>query len=137
MKYELTVTPRKGYLHVRVTGPNGTATIRQYFADTVAACLREGCPNVLIEEYLQGERISIADVFEVVSDNVDLIRSAIRLVAFVDVNPHRSDTNLKFGETVAVNRGLAARVFGDVAEAEGWLTAEILAGPKGPVNPDD
>ena len=43
------------------------------------------------------------------------------LIAFVDRYLEQQDLN-QFGELVATNRGLRAKVFNDVKEAEIWLS---------------
>lgn len=123
--YSCTRLPKDGYLHVRVRGDNTPDVIRRYFQEVLEACAADGISNVLIDESLEGRRLSLTDVFQVISENAETIRSTLRRIAFVDTHPDRSDMNLKFGETVAVNRGLTARVFGTIPEAESWLRAEI------------
>lgn len=46
--------------------------------------------------------------------------SVFAAVAYVDVHAKNHD-NMKFAETVAVNRGVPVRVFGSVRDAEEWL----------------
>jgi hypothetical protein len=46
------------------------------------------------------------------------------VVAFVDVNAE-SRGNTKFGEDIAVNRGLNVGVFQTVAAAEAWLLRQL------------
>jgi hypothetical protein len=125
MPYSCTITPRSGYVHVRVTGPNTVDTILRYIDETLRFCAAEGSRHVLLEERLDGPQISLTDVFAVVSGKAEAVRSVLRLIAFVDVNGGRSPQNLRFGETVALNRGVAVRVFPTVEEAEAWLGGEI------------
>jgi hypothetical protein len=57
-------------------------------------------------------------------------RGWVGVVAFVDVNA-KDQWNTKFGENVAVNRGLNVRVFATVAAAEAWLLRQL----EGTINP--
>jgi len=54
-------------------------------------------------------------------------RSAIRLAAMVDVNPQRSDENMRFVEDASVNRGAGVAAFPTLALAEAWLQAHLGA----------
>ncbi len=126
MEYAVSITPREGYLHVRVRGDNDVDTILRYFDEVLAACAAQGVGQVLVEECLEGAALTLADVFRIVASKAEAIRSVLRLIAFVDVHLDRSPANVKFGETVAANRGLAVRTFATVAEAEAWLRGEIV-----------
>lgn len=116
---------KDGYLHIQVKGTNNPESNRRYIQDLVQASMREGCPNVLVEENLEGARLSVTDIFEVLTKMEAEVRSAIRLAALVDVSPGRSDSNQRFGETVAVNRGISVKTFPSVAQAERWLTGKL------------
>src|SRR5262245_39352344 len=50
MEYSFRKTLKDGYLHVRIGGDNDAPTIRRYVEDTLEACAKEKCVNVLIEE---------------------------------------------------------------------------------------
>lgn len=125
MDYRFSTELKDGYLHVRVFGPNDVPTTRRYVEDVIAACTREDCPNVLIEENLEGERLSLGEIFGVLSEKDREIRAAIQLSAFVDVNPRRILSNQVFAEDVAVNRGIPIRYFATVPQAEQWLREKL------------
>jgi hypothetical protein len=125
MEYSFVGIPKEGYLLVQARGDNSPDVIRRYFQEVLELCAAEQWSNVLIDENLKGPRLTVIEVFQVISEKAEAIRSTLRLIAFVDTNPDRSDLNLKFGETVAVNRGLSARVFETLEAAEAWLGAEM------------
>jgi len=126
MEYAVSINPRGTYLHVQVRGDNDADTIHRYFDEVLAACAAQDIRHVLVEEFLEGPALSVTDVFQIVSSMAEEIRSVLRLIAFVDGRPGRSPLNVRFGETVAVNRGLAVRTFELVTEAEAWLAGEIV-----------
>lgn len=128
MGYEIVVREENGYLHVRVTGDNSLDNVRGYFRSALQACARLGHANLLIEENLQGRRLSVADIFHVTVELVEQSRLILRRLAYVDVNPDRSMENTRFAETVAVNRGISMRVFETLDEARAWLTHSAGAG---------
>lgn len=121
METELTIEQKNGYLHARVTGRNTPETILQYLKEVHAACIKQQCRRILIEERLEGPRLSITHLFDVVTKAVENAASTIHCVAFVDTHPEQDLKRLQFGETVAVNRGVNVRLFSNVAEAEAWL----------------
>jgi hypothetical protein len=125
MPYELSIERKPGYLHARVTGENTVQNIRAYLAEIRAACWRLRCPAVLIEEHLAGPSLSLSDIFGVAEEGSrppEPGEPAMR-IAYVDTNPEHSHADMKFAETVATNRGLNARVFRTVVDAQNWLSA--------------
>jgi len=127
MPLQLRIENRPGYLHAYVTGENTPANIRQYLADVRSACAERKCPAVLVEENLQGPGISIARIHQIVTDASEEAWPVVQCIAAVDVNPAHEFKNMKFAETVALNRGVNVRVFRTVDEARSWLLKQIDA----------
>ena len=121
MSYQLAIHEKPGYLHFQVTGENSVQSVRGYLLEVSAACAQRQCATVLIEENLQGTGLSLVQIFEIVATGTEQPLLHIRRIAYVDVNSQHSPPNMKFAETVAVNRGLALRLFAKVADAEEWL----------------
>jgi hypothetical protein len=120
MDYSFSVTRHPEYLHVKIEGENNMQTVRAYIEDIRAACEREQCGVVLIEEHLRGPRMRMMEVFTLVTEEAKRVGPILRQVAFVDANPE-STPNMAFAEDVAVNRGVFMRVFANAADAEAWL----------------
>lgn len=127
MAYSFLSELKDGYLHVRVGGANDAVTIRRYIKDILAASLDCGCPNILVEENLEGPRLNMGDIFQIVSEASAAAKHDVHRIAFVDVNPAHKASNMKFAETVALNRGMGMNVFKTVAEGERWLKEQIQA----------
>src|SRR6185295_18426905 len=104
-RYAFESEVREGYLHVKIRGKNDPPTVHRYLRDILNACNRESCPNVLIEENLEGPRLAMGEIFKIINERSGDFRPNMRLIAFVDVNSSGSLSNMKFAETVAVNRG--------------------------------
>ena len=119
--YQLTLDKKPGYWHFRVTGPNTPEVVRAYLADIYYACAQGECTAVLIEENLKGRGLGLFDIFEVVTEGSEKTWPYVRRVAYVDVNPEHSLPDMKFAETVAVNRGVNMHLFNNVRDAEAWL----------------
>ena len=120
--YQLTVDKKPGYWHFCVTGPNRADVVRAYLADIYYACAQGECTAILIEENLAGRGLGLFDIFEVVTEGSEKTWPYIRRIAFVDANPEHSRPDMKFAETVAVNRGVNMHLFDNVGDAEAWLT---------------
>jgi hypothetical protein len=118
MSYRLTIAQEDGYLHATVTGANTMENVTGYLRDVQQACSAHGCFRLLIEERLEGPRLSTIDVYQIASSS-EGVRQFFRQLAYVDVNGEGD--LMKFAETVAVNRGLPVRMFATVAEARDWL----------------
>lgn len=121
MSYELTVSEKPTYLHVRVAGLNSPKTVRAYLAEIDTLCTQRNCSTVLIEEDLQGPGLRLLEIFEIASGAGESAWSS-RRVAYVDVNKAHSYSDMKFAETVARNRGGDIRLFENVKDAEKWLS---------------
>lgn len=132
MNYTFKADLKEGYLHAHVQGDNDPPTVRRYLRDILNACAREDCPNVLIEENLEGTRLGMGDIFDIISEKSGAVRPMVRLAAYVDANVRGSQSNMKFAETVAVNRGIKVRAFATVAEAEAWLRKTLKSAEKKP-----
>ena len=128
MTYKLTITQKPTYLHIVVTGQNSKKTILQYFDEIHRECTARGCFRILIEERLEGPRLGVIDVFQIVSDESSKDRGFFKAIAYVDINAE-SDL-MEFAEDVAVNRALPVVVFSTVADAEKWLLNEDSVGTK-------
>lgn len=125
MSYKVTIIPRPTYLHAIVTGPNSRDHVTRYLQDIRRECIARGCFRVLIEERLEGPRLSTLDVFQIAADGSSRAQGAFEAIAYVDVN---ADGDLmKFAETVAVNRSLPLMVFSSISDAEKWIVG--LDGP--------
>ena len=120
--YEIFFEYRPQYLYVRVAGEQDSYEIsKQYWREIAEECKKSDCRKVLIEENLL-ENVSMPDMYQFASEILQLGFFGIR-VAFVDLQEEQQQLN-KFGETVATNRGLFSRVFGNSEEAEKWLLSE-------------
>jgi len=125
MAYALDVVPRGTYLYISVTGENSVDTVSNYLAEVQEWCQRLNCANVLIVENLEGPSLTTSSVYGVVSKISNQPDRIAGKIAYVDLNPLHDAAVLKFGEDVAVNRGVSARVFATVSEAEAWLESQI------------
>src|SRR5262245_27609489 len=129
MEYEFRVTPKSGYLHVRVTGDNTPEIVMKYLQQLYATCMKENCPNVLVEENLEWPGLALGEIFGLVSDGSRNAWPVVHRIAYVDTNPRHELKDMKFAETAANNRSINVRVFGEVQEAENWLVRQLNSPP--------
>jgi len=127
MEYAFSSELTDGFVHVRVRGNSDVATTARYMEDMFHACKKHGCTHLLIEENLEGERLSMGDIFQVIAEKIDEIRPTIRVAAFVDVSDRPSVANMDFAEDVIVNRGITVTWFRSVKEAAEWLRGQITS----------
>jgi hypothetical protein len=132
MEYSFSSELRDGYVHVRVRGDSDVPTTARYMEDMFRACKEHGCTHLLIEENLEGERLSMGDIFQVISEKIDQLRPTIRVAAFVDVSHRPSIDNMVFAENVIVNRGIKVTWFPTVAEAAAWLRKQQATSSRPP-----
>ena len=119
MGYELKITEKPTYLHFIVTGQNSKDTIARYVNEINGECTARNCFRILIEERLDGPRLSIMDLFELIQDVTNRALGIYKAIAYVDVNA--VGNSMKFAEDACVNRALPLAIFSTVSEAEEWL----------------
>jgi hypothetical protein len=119
MPYQLTITKEADFLHAVITGTNDADTVARYLDELRRECVARQCYRLLIEERLEGPRLSTFPVYKVVTEGSERARGLLHAIAYVDVNAegHLMD----FAETVAVNRGLPIAMFPTVEKARAWL----------------
>ena len=110
---------RNGYLFALISGAAGDVQETQAnWLDIAATCKQGNYDKVLIVEEVEVE-LAFMDMFELAASLVRLGFQGIK-IAFVDRKLDQYKNN-KFGEDVAVNRGINGRVCGSIEEAEAWL----------------
>jgi hypothetical protein len=119
MPYTLTIKQCSTYLHAIVTGTNSKENALRYLEEIQRECTTRDCFRILIEERLEGPRLSTVGVFQVAAESSSRSTGQFKAIAYVDVNAEGD--LMKFAENVAFNRGLPVRVFPSVSEAEKWL----------------
>jgi hypothetical protein len=119
MSYKLAIKQEPSYLHVIVTGTNSWENVQSYLAEIMRECMARRSYRELIEERLEGPRLGTMDVYQIAADGADRAKGLFEAIAYVDVNAQGGQ--MKFAETVAVNRGLPVTVFASVDDARKWL----------------
>lgn len=123
MPYEVDIQTQQDYVRVHVTGERryGDAALEasQAGQQIVEYCQKADIYRVLLVLNLRG-RLSATDSYEIVESSKDYGWDHAYRLAFVDTNKESID-DVRFTETVAVNRAYSVRVFADEAEAIDWL----------------
>jgi hypothetical protein len=120
--YRLTFEQRPGYLYAYVEGEQDSYEIsRAYWQEIADEAARLSALRVLIDENIP-VAVSLTDVFHLAAQIPEMGFGAAR-IAFVDRYVEQNAIN-KFGELVAVNRGVNGRIFNDLGLAEKYL-AEV------------
>ncbi len=122
MDYRLTIEQMPTYLHATVTGPNTRENGAGFLHEILEECKARKCFRVLIEDHLEGMRLSVLDVFVIVAHGSVEALGVIEACAYVYTNAE--SRLMKFAETVAVNRLLRAKVFSNVDDARKRLLAQ-------------
>nr|MBN2278425.1 hypothetical protein [candidate division Zixibacteria bacterium] len=125
MTYKLAVQDKGHYYHFVVTGENTIENVSSYLGEIHKICIRDGCSRVLIEENFEGPGLGTMPIYDIITDIGLQARMTVRKIAFINANPDHDIREMKFAETVAVNRGVNIKVFSNVAEAEEWILSGI------------
>ncbi|PKN53560.1 MAG: hypothetical protein CVU55_00090 [Deltaproteobacteria bacterium HGW-Deltaproteobacteria-13] len=117
--YAIKFEHRAGYLYVYAHAEKDSFDISLgLWKDVASYCRANGFSKVLVEEDF-GTDNDMTDAYEIMAEARNVGFGGIR-IAFVDRHPDQMDSNL-FSETVVRNRGISAKVFATVKEAEEWL----------------
>jgi hypothetical protein len=123
MAYEIDLQTMDNYVRVHVTGERryGDAAMEasQAGQKIVEYCRQTDIYRVLVVLNLRG-RLSAIDSLEIVTSSQEYGWDYSFKLAFVDTNNSSFD-DVKFTETVAVNRAYSVKAFNDEAKAVDWL----------------
>ncbi len=122
INYQLTSSPKKGYVHFQVGGDNTVQNVVAYLNEINKFCAANKISTVLIEENLRGPGLNMFDVFKVVKDILTRPQHQLNRIVYVDVNPAHDPAMMTFAKDLAFNRGLRVHICRTVKEAEDWLT---------------
>lgn len=126
MAYEVDIELRGKYVRVHVTGERrtGDAAFEAGVAGRriVEFCRQSDVYRVMVVLELSG-RLSAVDSYEIVDQSREYGWDHNFRLAFVAMDDDSAE-DVKFTETIAVNRAYAVRQFTDETEAEAWLLAE-------------
>jgi hypothetical protein len=118
--YRIKFEQRDQYLYAYVAGEHDSLSISlEFWREIAAECRRAEARKVLIEEDIE-ESVSMLEMYQIAAE-IPQMGFANVLIAFVDRFLEQQSLN-EFGELVATNRGLRAKVFNNVKEAEIWLS---------------
>jgi len=121
MAYRIDCEDRGTYLYVLVTGTNTREAVLGYHQDVLAECRQREVSRVLIDERLEGERLSTFDVFDIASQGSRSAFAQFSAIAYVEAQM----TDLReFAEDIAVNRGIPVATFTNLEDAERWIEAQ-------------
>lgn len=126
MSISLEISPGPGLLHVRAMGRFSLIAAERSFLEMLEAVARHKVERVLFDgRHLEGnptimERFYYGEfAAHSVANFTERGVSRATRFAYVLVVPMRDPR--RFGETVAVNRGMLVRTFEDPDDALGWL----------------
>lgn len=117
--YKIRFEQRPAYLYAYVSGEQDSLSISLAFWREIAdECRRAEARKILIEEEIK-ESVSMLEMYQIAAEIPQMGFTNV-LIAFVDRYLEQQSLN-EFGELVATNRGLRAKVFNDAQTAEKWL----------------
>jgi hypothetical protein len=123
LHYEADIQLRENHVRVHVTGRRRTGDAAfeagQVGRHIVEFCRKADVFRVLVILDLSG-RLSAIDSYEIVSQATEYGWDHNFKLAFVAIDSESAD-DVKFTETIAVNRAYSVRQFTDKAEAAEWL----------------
>jgi hypothetical protein len=126
MAITLQVDPDRRLLHVLYSGSFTLAEAQTNFGEILAALVEHKLKKVLIDgRQIEGNPEPLERFYygRYVADAVAqaINRSRIEVPRFAYVLEHPVLDPKRFGETVAINRGMRVKAFDNMSQAEWWL----------------
>jgi hypothetical protein len=121
MAYQLTLVEHPTYLHGRVTGERTGANALRFLTEMHEESVKRGITSVLIEIAFTGPSLDTGTIFSVISERSPF-GAKLRKIAYVDTTDP-DPRKVEFAETVALNRGVNARLFGSLEAARRWVAS--------------
>ena len=119
MDYQLKKEDKGDYLYFHVTGSDSLEVSKAFWREIIETSTNLNYKKILVDEELEGA-VPVGDIFEVITSGLDIGDVRSMKIAFVDRFSEQIEENI-FGEKVATNRGINAKVFTNTEEAEQWL----------------
>ena len=119
MDYTLKKEDRGDYIYFHVTGSDSLEVSKAFWREIIETGTQLKYKKILVDEDLEGS-VPIGDIYEVITTGLDIGDVRSMKIAFVDRYLEQMEGNI-FGEKVATNRGINAKVFTNIEEAEQWL----------------
>ena len=117
--YQITFTDREEYLYAAVSGEEDSLEVSiAYWTEVLAEARERGKNKLLVTENFTNA-VSAIDMYMLVEEMQKRGVTDLK-IAFVDSEFSQFEMN-KFAETVAVNRGIYAKIFNTEVEADQWL----------------
>jgi hypothetical protein len=117
IKYSFKV--QRDLLRVTASGKDDNLEeVQAYGMAIIEAALTSKCKKVLCDERSLEYSLGIMDTFQCakfMSENAPTVGKAALVYDLKQIN------DIKFWETVAVNRGVTIKIFNNIKEAERWL----------------
>lgn len=117
--YQIEYTDKGSYLYAAVSGEQDSLEVSIAYWTEVLGELKARHKNKLLVTEDFKDAVSAIDMYTLVEELYKFGVTDLK-IAFVDKELIQFNLN-KFGETVAVNRGIYAKVFNEEKEAEKWL----------------
>ena len=119
MGYKLTINKKEKYTLIKVSGKDSLSTSLAYWKEVLSLVKNEGWEKILVEEDLVGN-VSTTETYKISSAMTEYATGTSVKIAFYDKQPGHENIN-KFGETVALTRGVYISVLASLQEAEKYL----------------
>ena len=120
MDYRCTVERKATYLHFTGSGRMSEENARRFLLEAYQTAVELECDSILLEMRFTGS-MHLGSIFSVVAERSSDGR-LLKRIAYVDANVGLVPEAAEFATLVATNRGVRARLFGSVNEAEQWLS---------------
>jgi len=124
MSIDTQIELKTNYIYLRCNGTFEQSAAIELFGNAIQTAVQEGRKAVLIDaRELEGEPPTTMERYELGASLAEFNSRGI-LIVVVGKEPIIDPS--RFGETVAVNRGVRGRAFTDIDEAITWLEEKIV-----------
>jgi len=113
-------------LYVEACGSDKSLVdVEVYASSLLKICIDNNIQHVLCDESAVTTELSSLDTYEIGLFLSRFVPTSLRIAIVFDAN---TSFDLRFFESMLVNRGQQIRIFNDIASAKGWLESYLLPG---------
>ena len=116
--YRFTSIVHPTFLHAKAEGPRTPENALRFLREANAACQAAGVRDVLLEMRLTGPGFEPSTIFGLIEQRAP---EGVKLGRIAYVEREAKAVRASLAETMAVNRGVNAKLFKDVEAAKAWL----------------
>jgi hypothetical protein len=120
MSYTIKADEKEGVIYLTIRDTITLEMAIESRQELAQLLQKTGIKKVLVDQLDGITDATVTDIYEFHSSHKDVFTDPVRIAMILSTEKEKFD-NLKFAENVAINRGMAMRVFTEINDGLKWL----------------